>query len=249
MSYKTDFESGSWSAIDTNKRLTDPGGTEFLRILKDKNIDVIIRYYASNRRSKTITPEEAKLICQRGFKLLPVYQDTARRPTDFGVTNGYKNAIAALQFANYIGQPQGTTILFACDADFSLADCNRYIKPYFREINRVFNGRYRVGCYGSGLILKELWDDKLIEVPWLSMSRSFRGTEEYFYSYMWAIKQLPPPLKWKSYNYDRNVANWNWDMIGAFSVADAQPEEMIVSMLEQVKDYFKNIFDKLNKKT
>lgn len=55
-------------------------------------METIIRYYASSRRAKTITKEEAKVISADGFNILPVYQDVNRKPSDFGYKKGKRSA-------------------------------------------------------------------------------------------------------------------------------------------------------------
>lgn len=249
MSYKSDFSSDSgWTGIDTNIKLTRSQGKSFMNFLKQNNVETIIRYYASSRRAKTISKEEAQLICNEGFKIVPVYQDVHRSATDYGITKGKQEAQNALGFAEYIEQPQGTTIFFACDADFSKKDYDRYIKPYFESVKKTLNGKYRMGAYGSGLILEDLLESELIEVPWISMSRAFRGTEEFFYSKKWALRQVPPPLKYGAvYHYDKNVPNWSWDKIGAFSYNQPQDCNILCEVGEFIETTYETIRDKLRK--
>lgn len=221
MGYKSDFEDATgWSAIDTNIKLIDSSGKRFRDFLKNQGVSTIIRYYASSKLSKTISGEEANILSSDGFNILPVFQDRNRKPSDFGGAKGRESASRAAEFAREIGQPKGTTILFAADADFSSSEIDHDILPYFEEINRLIGSDYRIGAYGSGLLLKTLLDEDLIEVPWISMSRGFRGTKEFFYSTQWALRQIPPDLKYEhtDISYDRNFLKWSPEDIGVFKL-------------------------------
>ena len=136
MSLDEDFKSDSgWSVADTNIRLNSPGKRPFCDFLKGKGVSTIIRYYASSSdRPKTISVEEARFLSNEGFNLLPVFQDRNRLPVDFGEEKGKANARSARAFAQSIGQPEGSTILFAVDADFSNSETEEFIIP------RPFNG-------------------------------------------------------------------------------------------------------------
>ena len=140
MSYKSDFENASgWSIADTNIKLNTPRGKQFRDYLKQQNVKAIIRYYASTRRAKTLSLEEAKVISSDGFSIIPVYQDRNRTAADFGRANGKKSAQNALDFAAYIGQPHGSTILFAVDSDFRDSEVTNSIIPYFRAIKETID--------------------------------------------------------------------------------------------------------------
>jgi hypothetical protein len=209
MSYKTEFSSDKgWSVIDTNIRLNTKKGAQFRKYLKDNGVHTIIRYYASSRRAKTITAEEAKVISKDGFNILPVYQDVNRKPSDFGYAKGKQSAINALDFAEWLKQPEGSAIMFAVDTDMNTANIRKYVIPFFKGIRDGLDGRYVVGAYGPGTACKILLEEDLIEIPWLTMSRAFNGTKSMFYSGKWAMRQVPPPLKWNGIHYDKNVLNW-----------------------------------------
>ena len=224
MSYKSDFSSAKgWNAIDTNIKLTRSQGKSFMGELKKYGVDTIIRYYASSQRAKTVSKEEAELICENGFWFLPVYQDNARKTSDFGSKNGKSSAKNAEKFIDYIGQPDGTSILFAVDTDFTKSQIEKYVVPYFEAVKGELGHRIRIGAYGSGATMEELLERDLIEVPWLSMSRAFTGTKDFFYKKDWAMRQVPPPLTYAgSIHYDKNVMKWSPEKIGAFKLGETQ---------------------------
>src|SRR5262245_20134317 len=123
MSFEEEFKSDAgWSVADTNIKLNSPQKRPFCDFLKSNDVTTIIRYYASSERAKTINVEEARFLSDEGFNLLPVFQDRNRLSVDFGEEKGKANARSARAFAKSIGQPEGSTILFAVDADFSNSD-------------------------------------------------------------------------------------------------------------------------------
>lgn len=151
MSFEDDFKSDvGWSVADTNVKLNRPEKRAFCDFLKSKGVSTIIRYYASSERDKTISIEEAKFLCGEYFNLLPVFQDRNRLPVDFGEEKGKANASSARAFAKLIGQPEGSTILFAVDADFSENQTEQFIIPYFKAVKAEIGESFRLGAYGSG---------------------------------------------------------------------------------------------------
>ena len=141
MSYKSEFKNDdAWNAIDSNIRLVKDGrlthdAEKFVPILKENGVKTIIRYYASSRRSKTVTRDEVRILSEHGFYFLPVYQDNARRTRDFNQTKGAVAGRNAKEFIDYVGQPKGTTIFFAVDTDFSKREIEKYVVPYFKGVN------------------------------------------------------------------------------------------------------------------
>jgi hypothetical protein len=219
VSYQTDFENDAgWSVVDTNINLNTPRAQRFRAFLKENGVSTIIRYYASSQRPKTLTLTEAKLLSSEGYNLLPVYQDINREPSHFGAENGKRNANNALEFVNRIGQPEGSSILFAADADFSEGQADQFIIPYFEAIKAEIGSGFRLGAYGSGLVLQRLMDEGLIEIPWITMSRAFRGTKEFFYASKWYLRQVPPARTHPAseVKYDRNVLGRPIEELGAF---------------------------------
>lgn len=224
MGYKEDFSNAAgWSAADASVRLNTASGKKFLSLLRASGVDTIIRYYASTARPKTLTPEEAVFLSQEGFGILPVFQDSSRSIANFSTKAGTANAKSALEFAKKIGQPKGaaSTILFAVDADYKAAEIDGPILDYFKAVATTVGGAFQIGAYGSGAVLSKLLAEKLIQVPWISMSRAFLGTEQFFYANKWAMRQVPPEMKdaASGIGYDRNVIRIARRDLGAFQVA------------------------------
>ena len=226
MSYRDDFtRADGWSAVDVSVRLNNASGNAFLSFLRSNGVDTVIRYYASSARPKTITPEEARHLSKEGFAVLPVFQDSSRNIANFSTASGKANAKSAMDFAKRIGQPrdQGSTILFAVDADYTAAQIDGPILDYFAAVSETIGGAFAIGAYGSGAVLAKLLDEGLIQFPWISMSRLFLGTEQFFYSNKWSMRQVPPERTHpgSGVGYDRNVVRVPKKELGAFQVDSA----------------------------
>ncbi|MFK3710167.1 DUF2272 domain-containing protein [Leclercia adecarboxylata] len=226
MSYKDDFQlANGWAAVDLNSRLSSRN-QPFLDFLKQNHVSTIIRYYATDpENAKTLTPEEATFLSGQGFSLLPVFQDSSRSISNFTAASGVANAKSALKLARAIGQPEqaGSTILFAVDKDYEYAQIDGPILDYFLAVKQTLGSAFRIGAYGSGAVLSKLMAENLIAVPWLSMSRAFHGTESFFYSQQWALRQIPPDQKFpadKGIGYDRNILRLPPHQLGAFTLND-----------------------------
>lgn len=223
MGYKEDFSNADgWSTADVSFRLNTASGKQLLANFRGKGVDTIIRYYASTSRPKTLTAEEAIFLSKEGFGILPVFQDSSRDISNFSTASGTANAKSALDFAKRIGQPKnaGSTILFAVDADYTAGQIDGPILDYFKAVASTVGGAFQIGAYGSGAVLSKLLAEKLIQIPWISMSRAFLGTEAFFYSNKWAMRQIPPEIKdvATGLGYDRNVVRMPRDKVGAFQV-------------------------------
>lgn len=226
MGYREDFTNASgWSAVDVSIRLNNSAGRAFLAFLRGNGVDTVIRYYASSARPKTITPEEARMLSKEGFGILPVFQDSSRDISHFSTAIGKANARSAMDFARRTGQPKnkGSTILFAVDADYSAREIDGPIRDYFQAVHDEINGAFKIGAYGSGAVLSKLLAEHLIVVPWISMSRLFLGTEQFFYSNRWSMRQVPPEVTHAAsgVGYDRDVVRVPRKELGAFQVNEA----------------------------
>lgn len=223
MTFKEEFEhADGWNAVDTNSKLTKHGGDAFVGSLKNQGVHTVIRYYASSQRAKTISEDEARLIVNEGFAILPVYQDNNRLANDFSDSEGKLAARRAVElFVEPLDQPDGSTILFAVDSDLDKSVIEDNVVAYFRGIKSELArlGRsFRIGAYGSGLTCQTLINKGLIEVPWLSMSRGFRGTRDFFESNSWLMRQIPLDRTHSSgFSYDRNLMRVSPAEIGAFT--------------------------------
>ncbi|EIY5159239.1 TPA: DUF2272 domain-containing protein [Klebsiella variicola] len=223
MSYKDDFgQASGWSAVDVNVRLSAKQAA-FIDYLKKNTVSTVIRYYASDRTNeKTLTKEEAQFLSAQGLSLLPIFQDHGNDISRFSAAAGQNHAKSALKFAAAIGQPanMGSTILFAVDMNCSVREIDGPILDYFEAVQQTIGTAFAIGAYGSGAVLSKLLEEKLISIPWLSMSRAFLGTQAFFYSNKWALLQVPPEQKHAAskVGYDRNILRLSPSQLGAFTL-------------------------------
>lgn len=254
MGYKSKFmNADEWNAIDSNIRFVRDGrlthdARNFLPVLRNNGVTTIIRYYASSKRSKTVTRAEVKVLSKEGFYILPVYQDNARRTRDFGQTKGAVAGRNALEFIEYVSQPKGTSIFFAVDTDFTTSQIKDYVVPYFRGVNNVLGEDFRIGAYGSGATMEILLDKGLIELTWLSMSRGFRGTKDYFENKNWHMRQIPPDRKFRGIHYDKNHMMIPPTSIGAFQfgdpdIKDCEEESFVEHVTHTVTEFVRKYID------
>lgn len=155
----------------------------------------VVRYHSRTTQlpEKRLTPQEAAALARAGLDIATVYQDTARSVADFGEPRGRQDGLAAFVYAGQVGQPPGSAIYFAVDADFSAAQLRSAVLPYFRGVASAFaqaapaGDVHRIGVYGSGLACALLSDAlPAVACTWLAESAGWRGSRDYA---AWNLKQ------------------------------------------------------------
>jgi hypothetical protein len=143
-----------------------------------------------------LTRAEALALVAQGFTLGAVYQDRGTTADDFNAERGRAAGQHALRYAMHtIGQPRGTGLYFSVDFDASQREINTHILPHFRAVREGLieagesSPSYRIGAYGSGLVLRNLLDAGVIELAWLSMSSGFRESKAFLRSGRWNLHQ------------------------------------------------------------
>ena len=154
----------------------------------------VIRYHSARttQPEKRLHPREAAELARAGLFIASVYQDRARKVDDFGAARGEEDGIAALTFAGQVGQPAGSAVYFAVDEDFSAAQINSFVLPYFQALARVFaqagkGAAYlKIGVYGSGLTCRLLAQLPFVSHTWLAESTGWRESKTY---HAWHVRQ------------------------------------------------------------
>jgi hypothetical protein len=151
----------------------------------------VVRYHASHtlQPQKRLTPREAAMLARAGLDIATIYQDRATEPEDFGQARGEQDGRAAFTFASQVGQPPGSAIYFAVDADMSMAQINDAVLPYFRGVRAGLaamagagdgNTGFRVGVYGSGRVCQRVKENHaLAELSWLAQSPGWADSATY----------------------------------------------------------------------
>ncbi|MCI8693391.1 MAG: DUF1906 domain-containing protein [Lachnospiraceae bacterium] len=109
-------------------------------------------YVGINHIPKYLTPEEIRNIEAAGLRVFPIYQDGGYYLEYFqNPARGILDAKMAILTAEILGFPEGTTIYFAVDFDCYEFQINRYIIPYFEEIQNFFSSAKNIMGYNVGI--------------------------------------------------------------------------------------------------
>ncbi|GAB4563380.1 MAG: hypothetical protein Tsb007_31040 [Rhizobacter sp.] len=155
----------------------------------------VIRYHSrtTTQPQKRISPKEAADLARAGLQVATVYQDNARRPSDFGFERGRLDGVSAHTFASQIGQPPGSAVYFAVDTDFSAVEIQQVVLPYFRGVKAGMNeaagggSALQIGVYGSGLSCRLVRDTHaLARFAWLAEATGWRESSTYT---QWDVRQ------------------------------------------------------------
>lgn len=162
--------------------------------LLESGVQFVFRYHSrtTSQPEKRLHPKEAAELARAGVSIAAVYQDRARQAADFGAQRGVADAISALNYAGQVGQPAGSAVYFAVDTDFSAAEINAVVVPYFTSIERIFREAgggtpyLRVGVYGSGLTCRLIGSLPFVSHRWLAEATGWRESRTY---QDWSVKQ------------------------------------------------------------
>jgi hypothetical protein len=158
----------------------------------------VVRYHASHtlQPQKRLTPREAALLARAGLDLITVYQDRANQPGDFSLERGEQDGRAAFTFASQVGQPPGSAVYFAVDADMTTAQVNDAVLPYFQGVRAGLaalasgvagSTGFRVGVYGSGRVCQRVKENHaLADLSWLAQSPGWADSLTYA---TWNLRQ------------------------------------------------------------
>ena len=124
---------------------------------------------------------------------------------------------------NEIRQPLGSAIYFAVDYNASQADLENYVIPYFKGVKEAMGNSYKIGAYGSGLVVNTLRVEGLCEFRWLSESSSYYGTQEAIDNGAYELHQIyvSPAPQVCGIDVDYDTKKPETDNIGAFTLNEA----------------------------
>jgi Domain of unknown function (DUF1906) len=189
--------------------------TKYVEKIKTTGVRTVARYYDREYGSgigekcwhsptKTLTKDELQAIEDAGLSVITIFQHCNADCMNFDVTNsatgdkGRKDATAAIQLADKLGQPADTPIYFGLDFDpaqdssckLSTEKIWLSIETYFSQINEVLaKTHWQIGIYGCGRTIQFLKDRKLAKYFWLSASMGHQETPEFFNRCEWHIFQ------------------------------------------------------------
>ena len=153
--------------------------------------------FVGRSTSKAITHDEINHIKNAGLSLFPIYQDGGYYLEYFQNSHqGLTDGKLAIEAAENLGIPSGTTIYFAVDFDAYEYQIDDFIIPYFRMIDFIFKTqlnkkRYKVGVYGARLICTKVSDRGLASYSFVGdISTGFSGNLGYSIPKNWAFDQF-----------------------------------------------------------
>ncbi|MFF2922509.1 glycoside hydrolase domain-containing protein [Streptomyces celluloflavus] len=163
---------------------------------------------------KEIKPGELDTIFRAGLKVFPIYQDNARKLSDFSYTTGYQHGLNAQKCADGYGFNRGTTIYFAVDYDATSEEIASAIVPYFQGVQAALASqgkKYTHGVYGSRNVCSTVSDKTFARFSFVSgMSWGFSGNLGFPIPRNWAfnqIKEFKVTNGTDSFDLDNDVAS------------------------------------------
>jgi hypothetical protein len=203
------------TVIDTNSNCSDK-----VEVLRAKGVTAVGRYYRVVHPEWALTKTEAQKLSSAGIKLFTVYEDTGHNLT-LTAAQGKSDGQNALDQAMAIGQPTGTPIYFALEGlpnGYVESDLAA-IRKYFNGVQQSIGSKYALGVYSNGLVCETLLDEGICSYTWLSASKAFAGTRDFYRSGRWNLSQMTPlDQDWDKLSVDINEVKTDF---GAFAVTGA----------------------------
>ena len=203
------------TVIDTNSNCIDSIGT-----LRARGVTAVGRYYRVVHPEWRLTRAEAQKLSGAGIKLFTVYEDVGHNLT-LTAAQGKIDGQNALDQATEVGQPTGTPIYFALEGlpnGYVNSDLPA-IRKYFTGVQQAIGTKYQLGVYSNGLVCETLLDEGVCTYTWLSASKAFAGTRDFYRSGRWNLAQTTPlDQNWNGLSVDVDEAKTDF---GGFVVTTA----------------------------
>lgn len=197
--------------------------------LKKEGIQTVIRYYSKENScqfpQKQLGLDEAFALIASNINIVAVFQNENENLEDLNYEKGYADGKFSFYWASeIIGQPFDSAIYFSVNFNAFNIDLQNYIIPYFKGIKQAFHdartneeSTYRIGVYGSGLVINALKDQGICQYVWLSMNSNFNGTQEALEENKFDLRQVYTPVnKLCELEVNYNLQNPSVQNIGAF---------------------------------
>lgn len=151
----------------------------------------------ADEKPKALSTDEINIIKKAGLALFPIYQDGGYYEKYFhNSAQGLFDASTAILVAKNLGLKENTTIYFAVDFDCFGYQIEKYIIPYFKNINLIFksyrnNKNYKVGIYAPRYVCIKVSEQNLVSTSFVAdMSTGFSGNLGYPIPNNWAFDQF-----------------------------------------------------------
>jgi hypothetical protein len=216
--------------------------------LSAQNVKVVVRFFA--RKPQPGLPEkimasdgnmingvrEPTILIRSGLSIVSLYQYRNNLPEKFlkgledtgsAKSEVASDAMAALDQAKLVGQPEGSTIYFGVDFNVTRATVEPVLE-YFRAIGRTVGNHYAIGVYGNGFVNRTLRQEKLVAYNWISASRSHEETVDFYNSGQWHLFQNQVDHRWfglpgkcsTGLDVDTNLQNPSVSSIGLWGAGE-----------------------------
>jgi hypothetical protein len=216
--------------------------------LSAQNVKVVVRFFARKPQpglrekimacdgNMTDGVREPTILIRSGLSIVSLYQYRNNLPEKFlkGLedTGSAKSevatdAMAALDQAKLVGQPEGSAIYFGVDFNVKRATVEPVLE-YFRTIGRTVGNHYAIGVYGNGFVNRTLRQEKLVAYNWISASRSHEETVDFYNSGQWHLFQNQVDHRWfgppgkcsTGLDVDTNLQNPSVSSIGLWGAGE-----------------------------
>jgi hypothetical protein len=145
--------------------------------LKACGVKTIFGYLSSINPNggKCFTPPRVRAIAAAGMRVGLVHEGWGGvGGKGISAADGDRDGHYCRAEASVLGAPKGAGVYFACDQDFSPAQINALVVPYFHAIRAAFGGSgFRVGVYGSGAVCAAVKSAGLADLTWEAQSRGW----------------------------------------------------------------------------
>lgn len=172
--------------------------------LLNNGYEIIGRYLTGTvggSRSKAMTHEELAILQEKGIRVFPIYQDGGYYSTYFNRLQGYDDAREAIEVAQRLGFPDGTTIYFAVDFDAYDFQVSQLILPYMSAVREVFEANssslsmpnYEIGVYGPRNVCIRCMEEQSVHAKHsfvANMSTGFSGNLGFPMPRNWSFAQF-----------------------------------------------------------
>jgi Domain of unknown function (DUF1906) len=213
----------------------------------------------SSDRNKIGNDREPAVLARNGIAIVSAYQYQNNRPAKFvrglddtgtAAAEAAADGKAALDQATLVQQPEGTAIYFGVDFNltrYKYDASDRLIrKPngdpmpnsevidavleYFRAMGRTVGQHYALGVYGNGYVNRLLRTEKLVKYSWISASRAFEETSDFFNTGQWHLFQNQVDRRWfetpggcpSGLDIDTNIQNPGMATVGAWGASEVE---------------------------
>lgn len=163
--------------FDLAAPLTATSATQF----KALGYEFVCRYLVPSGW-KHLTPEEALAISIGGLKIVSVFETTASRALG-GYDAGVEDGQNAVQCAENLGQPHGSTIYFAVDFDAQDSQMGAVL-DYIRGANDS-SPNYSTGVYGSYGVIQACQNANVCSHFWQTYAWSHGNKATDIQIYQW----------------------------------------------------------------